>query len=127
MSQEIRMAGDARGTRRLGKRLEEVAWALFLIMTGALWLAPDAWVPEGTWLAGLGLILLGLNAARRFNGLKIEGFGIVVGVAALAAGIGRIVGREIPFVPIFLILLGTAMTIKALAGTGNHGRDVNAA
>lgn len=127
MTQEFCTAEDAGKIRRLGKRLEEVAWALFLIMTGALWLAPQAWVPEGSWLAGLGLILLGLNGARRIYGLKVEGFGIVVGLAAFAAGIGRILGRDLPFVAVLLILLGTAMTIKAVAGTGKRGSGVNAA
>ena len=45
----------------LNKRLEAIAWGLFLIMIGALWLLPDETVPEGTWLLGVGVILLGLN------------------------------------------------------------------
>ena len=101
---------------RPGQRLEEIALALVLIMTGALWLAPKAIFPEGTWLAGVGLILLGLNAARRFRGIGTSGFGIVLGFIALAAGIGRIIGRELPVVPILLIVLGAGMVVKALAG-----------
>jgi hypothetical protein len=114
-------------SKELGKRLEEIAWALFLIMSGALWLAPKAWVPEGTWLAGFGLILLGLNAARRLYGLKLEGFGLVVGLAAFAAGIGRMLGRDLPFVAILLILVGLAMTIKAFIPAGKRDGGVGAA
>ena len=47
-------APDLSGDRRQGQRLEEIAMALVLIMTGGLWLAPKAMFPEGTWLAGLG-------------------------------------------------------------------------
>ncbi len=75
---------DQSGIRRQGKRLDEIAMALALIVTGALWLAPKAMFPEGTWLVGVGLILLGLNAARRIRGLKTSGFGIIVGLIASA-------------------------------------------
>jgi hypothetical protein len=112
--------GETTMSKELGKRLEEIAWALFLIMSGALWLAPKGWIPEGTWLAGFGLILLGLNAARRLYGLKVEGFGLVVGLAAFAAGIGRMLGRDLPFVAILLILVGLAMTIKAVVPAGKR-------
>ncbi len=100
-------------TNMNGKRLEEIAWALVLVMTGGLWLAPKTMFPEGTWLAGAGLIILGLNAARRLQGLKTSGFGIVVGLVAFAAGIGRIVGQDLPIVPALLIVLGVALVIKA--------------
>ncbi len=116
MTQDLRTTGETPEKRRLAKRLEELALALFLVMTGTLWLAPDAWVPEGAWLAGVGLILLGLNAARRLHGLRLSGFGIVAGVAALFAGSGRILGFEHLFVPILLIGLGTAMIARAIVG-----------
>ena len=107
---------DPSGSRRQAKRLDEIAMALVLIMTGGLWLAPRAMFPEGTWLAGLGVILLGLNGVRRLRGLKPSGFGIVVGLIALAAGIGRIVGRELPLIPILLIVLGAGLVVRAAAG-----------
>ena len=99
MIQELQATGEMPEKHRLGKRIEELALALFLVMTGALWLAPDAWVPEGTWLACVGLILLGLNAARHLHGLPMSGFGIIAGATALAAGSVRILGFEHLFVP----------------------------
>ncbi len=104
--------------KELGKRLEEIALALALIMTGALWLAPKAIFPEGTWLAGAGLILLGLNAARRIRGLKTSGFGLVAGLIALAAGVGRIIGQDLPIVPALLIVLGAALIVKTATTPG---------
>ena len=52
----------------LGQRLERIGWALFLIMIGGLALLPDGWVPEGTWLVGTGLIMIGLNVVRHLQG-----------------------------------------------------------
>jgi hypothetical protein len=120
MTRESRMAGDAPDALRLGKRLEEVAWALFLIMTGALWLVPQGLAPDGTWLAGLGLILLGLNAARHRYQLRVNGLVIVVGAAALVAGIGRILGRELPLVPILIVALGAAVALRTIARARKH-------
>lgn len=103
---------------RLVKRLDEIALALVLIMTGALWLAPKAMFPEGAWLVGVGLIVLGLNAIRRLRGLKMSGFSLVVGLTALAAGIGRILGQELPLIPILLIALGVGLVIRTAARDG---------
>jgi len=108
---------DQAGIRRQGKRLDEIAMALALIMTGALWLAPKAMFPEGTWLVGVGLILLGLNAVRRIRGLKTSGFGIIVGLIASAAGIGRIIGQDLPLVPILLIIFGVGLVVRAATGS----------
>jgi hypothetical protein len=101
-----------------GKRLEEIALALVLIMTGGLWLAPKALFPDGTWLAGAGLILLGLNAARRIRGLKMSGFGLLAGLIALGSGVGRIIDMDLPIVPALLIVLGAALIIKTAATPG---------
>lgn len=108
---------DQSGLHRQGKRLDEIALALALIMTGALWLAPKAMFPEGTWLVGVGLILLGLNAARRIRGLKTSGFGIIVGLIASAGGIGRILGQDLPLVPILLIIFGVGLVVRAATGS----------
>jgi hypothetical protein len=126
MKQELQTTGETPERRQLGKRLEELALAMFLVMTGALWLAPDAWVPEGAWLAGVGLILLGLSAARHLHGLYVSGFGIAVGIAALAGGSGRILGIGHLFIPLLLIFLGTALLGKAISRKGNPDGTANA-
>lgn len=113
---------DPAGDRRRTKRLDEIALALVLIMTGGLWLAPKAIFPEGAWLVGLGLILLGLNAVRRISGLRAGGFGLVVGLIALAAGIGRIIGQELPLLPVLLIALGAGLVIRA-ASSGSRAKS----
>jgi hypothetical protein len=125
MTQEMQTIGDTPEKHSLGKRLEELAFALFLVMSGALWLAPHGWIPDGAWLAGVGLILLGLNAARHLYGLSLQGFGIVAGIAALVGGIGRILGREFLFIPILLIAWGAAMIIKSIAGPAKSDNAVD--
>ncbi len=96
----------------LGVLLDEVAWAVLLIMTGALWLAPAGWAPDGSWLIGLGLILLGHNGARRLYRLRASGLGIAAGIAALLAGVGRIPGGPGLVIPIVLVALGTLLAVS---------------
>ena len=37
----------------LNKKLESMAWGIFLIMTGCLWLSPNRPFPEGAGLIGI--------------------------------------------------------------------------
>ena len=71
----------------LNARLEGLAWALFFITIGGLWLLPDERVPETAWLVAVGTIMLGLNALRLLAGIKLSTFTIVVGTATLAVGL----------------------------------------
>lgn len=96
----------------LNKRLETIAWGLFLIMLGCRFFIPSEQVNEGWWSVGVGIILLGLNAARYFNGLRMSGFTIVLGIIALLTGIGELAGLDLPVLPILLILLGANLLLK---------------
>jgi len=98
----------------LNKRLEAIGWALFLIMIGGIWLVPDEQIPQGVWLIGAGLIMLGLNGFRYLNGIKMSGFTIVLGVLALAAGLGGVFGVKLPLFAILLILIGASIILKPL-------------
>jgi len=69
-------------------------------------------VPQGTWLVGTGLIMLGLNVARYSNGLRTSNFTVVLGVLALLIGIGGITGLDVPFVPVALIIIGADVLFK---------------
>ena len=96
----------------LEKRLEELSWAIFLIMTGIIWLMPDDRVPGGTWLIGTGLLLLGFNVARYLNGMTIGGFTTVLGALALAGGLGEFFGAEVPILAFALIIFGASIVVK---------------
>lgn len=96
----------------LNKRLEAIAWGLFLIMIGGLWLLPDQTVPEGTWLFGIGVIMLGLNGVRFLYGIKMSGFTIFLGIVALIIGVGSFLGMELPVFPILIILWGLSVVLE---------------
>jgi hypothetical protein len=98
----------------LNKRLERIGWALFLIMIAGIALVPDERIPKGTWPIGVGLIMLGLNAARYLNGIKMSGFTIVLGILALGSGLGDFLGVDLPLFPILLILIGANIILRPL-------------
>jgi hypothetical protein len=85
-------------------------------MLGALWLLPKERVPEGSWLVGTGVILLGLSVVRYFSGIQVRGFNVLLGMLALLVGLSEVVGAKVPFVPILLILVGASMLLRPLFG-----------
>jgi cytosine/uracil/thiamine/allantoin permease len=105
------MSDEAR-KQDLNKRLETVGWGLFLIMLGGFALVKG--VPEGTWLIGAGLIMLGLNAVRLVLGIRISWFTIILGTIALLSGLGSVTGLDIPVGPLLIILIGLAIIVRAL-------------
>ena len=112
--EEIHVATAPDVQRAMSKRLDELAWALFLILIGAIWLLPAGTVPEGAWLIGAGLILLGINAVRSFKGIKMSGFAIVLGVLALVAGLGHLAGVKVPVFAILFIIIGASIIRRPL-------------
>src|SRR5512144_2218678 len=88
----------------LDRRLDAAGWGLFFLMSGALLLIPG--VPDGTWLAGVGAILLGFSAVRWMTGLTMSWFAVIFGVVALASGAGAIVGVSVPGFALLLISCG---------------------
>ena len=100
----------------LNRRLESVSWGLFLIMIGGLALAPSP-IPQGTWLIGAGIIMLGLNGLRLLLGIRASGFTLILGTIALASGIGSVYGIDIPVWPLLLILIGLAVIVRGLDRT----------
>lgn len=97
--------------QELNKRLETVSWGLFLIMLGGLAFAKD--VPEGTWLIGVGVIMLGLNAVRILLGIRASWFTLVLGTIALLSGLSSVLGVDIPVGPLLIILIGLAIIVRA--------------
>ncbi len=96
----------------LNNRLETISWGLFLVMLGGFALVKG--IPEGTWLLGAGIIMLGLNAVRLMVGIRASWFTIVLGAVAFLAGIGSVTGVEMPVGPILIILIGLAIIVRAL-------------
>jgi hypothetical protein len=99
---------------KLDQRFQSIAWALFLIMTGIIWLLPDFAVPDGLWPIGTGLILLGLNVVRALNDIETSGFTLVLGLLAVSVGMGNLMGVGISLLPILLIGIGALVVLRAL-------------
>ena len=102
--------------RDIPGRIDAIGWGLLFLMTGALALIPG--LPDGTWLAGFGVLLLGLNATRVYLGLAPERFGVILGIGAVLAGLGVMAGLDIPVFALLLILIGLAI----IAGQVRRGR-----
>ena len=100
--------------RDLNMRLEEVGWALFLILIGGLWLMPDGRVPADVWLVGAGLIMLGVNFARYFLGIEMSGFTVFLGVLALVAGLSEVYNLKLPLFAALFIIFGMSLLMRAL-------------
>jgi len=96
----------------LNKRLESVAWGLFLIMLGGFALVPDNTVPKGVWSIGIGVIMLGLNIARYLYKLKMSGFTTVLGILSLIGGIAELIGLTSLDGALLLIILGAYLILK---------------
>ena len=97
----------------LNKRMETMAWGLFFIMLGGqLILRNNVAIPNGTWDVGVGLILLGLNAARYLNNLRMSGFTTFLGILAFVGGLAQMIfGLDFDGA-LLLIILGAYLILK---------------
>jgi len=96
----------------LNKNLETAAWGAFLIMLGGFMFVPEEIVKGGWWSIGVGLIFLGLNAARYFNGLRMSGFTTFLGILSITGGILDLIGMEGVNGAVLLIVLGGYLILK---------------
>jgi hypothetical protein len=96
----------------LNKRLETMAWGCFLILLGGFLFVPEAVIKGGWWSIGVGLIMLGLNAARYFSGLRMSGSTTILGFLSVLGGVLDLVGIEGIDGAILLIVLGGYLIVK---------------
>jgi uncharacterized membrane protein len=96
----------------LNKRLETIAWGCFLVLLGGFMFVPGEIIKGGWWSIGVGLVMLGLNAARYFNGLRMSGFTTVLGILSVIGGILDLVGVEGINAAVLLIVLGAYLILK---------------
>ena len=99
-------------SQSLDSLLDTVGWGLFFTISGVALLVPG--LPDGSWLVGVGTLFLGLSAVRFATGLPVSGFGVVVGIIAIAAGAGAVAGLDVPWFALLLILGGLALVAKEL-------------
>jgi hypothetical protein len=96
----------------LNKRFETVGWGLFLIMLGGSIFVPEEFANKGLWSIGMGVIFLGLNAARYLNDMKMSSFTTILGVLSLASGIAQLFGLKFLGDWGLVIILGAYLLLR---------------
>lgn len=100
-------------TQTQTRNFEAIAWGALFIWWGVTEMVKI--LPEGVGAIGVGLILLGVNAARSLTGVRISGFSTTVGILALAWGGLELAGTvlhlpfELPVFAILLVILGVVL------------------
>ncbi len=100
------------GRVQLDRRLHDISWGLLLLITGIVWLVPRERVPEGAWLLGVAAVLLGVNVVRALAHVRVNGFSLVLGIAALVAALTRAVRPDLPLLGICLVVIGASLAVK---------------
>lgn len=109
--------------RTINRNLGQLAWGAIFIWWGITELFN--FLPNGTGALGLGLILLGVNAARSLSGIPVSGFTITLGILALVWGGLELAGAllslpfQLPVFAILLIVLGVLVLGGSLMGKGS--------
>jgi hypothetical protein len=110
--------------RTPNRNLETVAWGAFFVWWGITELFQ--FLPHGTGAIGIGLIWLGLNAARALKGVPTSGLTTTLGILALVLGgleLASSVMRvpfELPVFAILLIVLGVILLARELLRSRNE-------
>ena len=98
---------------------QAVAWGALFIWWGITEMVEG--FPQGAGAIGIGVILLGLNAARRLQGAPISMFSTTLGILALVMGglelanSSMMLPFELPVFPTLLIALGVLIVAGELA------------
>ncbi len=104
--------------RALARRLDAVGWGIFFIWIGTASLANVGW---GAGLLGVGVITLGTQAARKYYGLPVERFWLVIGVVFAVWGIWELLNIRLGGVlPILFILVGIVLVSSAWTRRPQH-------
>lgn len=96
-------------SRALENRIDAAGWGLFFIWVGAALLMDLSW---GIGLVGVAVITLGGQVARRYFGIGIQAFWVVVGLLFLVGGFWELYKVDVSFGPILLIVAGGALLVS---------------
>ncbi len=102
-------------TRALVNKLDAVGWGLFLIWVGTAFLANVGWAVG---LLGVGVIAIGAQLARKYFGIRIEWFGLMMGIAFVVCGAWELlkIHASIPggLAPTLCVVAGIIILLSAL-------------
>ena len=109
----MRATGRSELTRaELSARIDTLGWGALFVALGGVGLVPD--LPKDAWLIAVGVVMVGVSATRARLRLSVSGVTTVVGVLALAAGLGSIAGLARATWPAILVVLGLTLVVGAL-------------
>ncbi len=101
------------------KTLDGAGWGLLFIWIGISLATHVGW---GVALVGVGVIMLGVQAARRLAGLALDRFALTVGGVLVAGGIWERVNGSVELVPLLSIGVGIVLLVSALGGRRRPSR-----
>lgn len=95
----------------LNYRLKKLSWALFFIILGGSFILESAGTINNTqkWIiifAGIGSVLLLLNALRIFWHIEISSFSTGLGIMGLLLGIARYYSLDVSIWPALALVIG---------------------
>ena len=95
---------------KLGNKLDAVSWSLFFIWMGIVMIT-DA--PKSAALIGIGVVILGAQAARRYYQMSLERFWIIVGLLFFFGGLWDMFDLNAPFGAFILLAIGALILFSA--------------
>jgi hypothetical protein len=93
-------------------KLDAVAWGLLFLWIGIALLANLSW---GIGLLGVGVLILGMQTARKYMALPLEIFWVVVGVLFVMGGVWELLSVRVSLIPVVCIVAGIALLISVLS------------
>jgi hypothetical protein len=108
---------EKKTAKKLAKKLDAIWWSLFFIWMGIVMITS---AETAVAFLGIGIIMLGVQAARRYFQLRVEKFWTVVGLLFVAGGLWDMFDLNAPFAAVVLILAGVVILVSVLRkeGTG---------
>ncbi len=100
---------EVSGEELFSRKVATAVWGLLLIWIGAALLLHWGW---GVGLLGAGAILLVAQAVRRSRRVKVDGFGLAVGVVLVACGIWNLFDVALELAPLLCIGFGIALLVS---------------
>jgi hypothetical protein len=101
------------GGHTTAHKLDVFAWSFFFIWIGIALLSSLGW---GIGLLGVGIIILGKQATRKYMALGFETFGVVCGLLLVLGGVWELLSVRVSLVPVVCIAAGVALLLSALFG-----------
>ncbi len=105
----------------LNKKLNTAGWGLFLIWIGIV-LLTDAGRSIG--FLGVGVITLGVQLARKYFGLKSDGFSVAVGFLFFFGAFWELLDIKLGFLPFICISAGAGFLVSMLVGKPSYSTNV---